>query len=203
MPTRLFTLLAHLALAANMHGQSDSAQSAFNKGFTVAILQGDGVVNSLPRPLATRVSIRVADSKGQPIRDAVAVLEFPVAGASATFPDGSVVKTLLTNANGEATATLRSNEVPGKYRPMITVNYLGQSSVVTLHQENAYEFSAPPMPKKKSFFARLFSKRTALIAAGATATVVVAIVARGSSPAPQPPNDGITITPGTGTVGSR
>lgn len=205
MSIRLCALLGCLAFAGGTFAQTDSAQQPLTKGFTVALLQGDGVVNTLPRPLPTHVSIRVADTKGQPIRNAVAVFEFPEAGPSATFIDGAVVKVILTNANGEATADLKSNEVPGKYEPTITVNYLGQSSVVRLHQENAFTYTAAS-PVRRAFFAKLsraFSKKT-LIAMAAGVAGAVAVLTRHSSPAPAPAgNGGITVTPGTGTVGSH
>jgi hypothetical protein len=205
MSIRLYVLLGGLTFAHRILAETDSIQQAPTKGFTVAVIQGDGVVNALPRPLSTHVSIRVADPKGQPIRDAVAVFEFPEAGASATFPDGSLVKVLLTNSNGEATAILKSNEVPGKYEPIITVNYLGQSSVLKLRQENVFAYSRPA-PAKRGFVAGIKGglSRKALIAIGA-AGGAVAVLASHRSPAPPPPasSGGITVTPGTGTVGGR
>jgi hypothetical protein len=191
--------------------QRDAGQLAPTKGFTVAVLQGDGLLNSLPRPSAAHVSIRVADTKGQPIRNAVAVFEFPEAGASASFPDGSVVKVVLTNDKGEATTDLKSNEVPGKYQATVTVNYLGQSSLVKLNQENAFPYGTPAavghrLIQKHGFF----TKRTVLIIAGvAVAGAIGAIAAHhgggsgSTTTTPPPGNGGITITPGTGTVGGH
>jgi hypothetical protein len=180
--------------------QAGSAQPTPTGGFTIAILQGDGILNALPRPPLTRVSIRVANPKGQPIRDAVAVFQFPEAGASAAFPDGSVVKVLLTNTNGEAVVELKSNEVPGKFEPTVTVNYLGQSSMVKLHQENAFPYVTAMRPKR-SFLSRL-KKPIGIAAAAGALGAVTALTRQGGSTTP-PSNGGITITPSTGTVGGR
>ena len=199
-----------VACCALVFAQQDAGQPAPTKGFTVTVLQGDGVLNPLPRPPATHVSIRVADTKGQPIRNAVAVFEFPEAGASASFPDGSAVKVVLTNDKGEAVADLKSNEVPGKYQATVTVNYLGQSSLVKLNQENAFPYGTPAavgnrLIQKHGFF----TKKTVLIIAGvAVAGAIGAIAAHhgggsGSSQTTTPPAGGITITPGTGTVGGH
>jgi hypothetical protein len=177
--------------------QPELAQPKPSRGFTVAVVQGDGIVNELPRPPLTRVSIRVADSNGQPVRDAVAVFQFPEAGASAMFSDGSVVKVLLTNANGEAVGEVKSNEVPGRYQPTVTVNYLGQSSVVKLHQANAFSY-VNPRPPKRSFLSPL--KKPIFSAMTAAAVGVLVALTRGTS-TPPPGDHGITVTPGNGSVG--
>jgi hypothetical protein len=121
MSNYIHTIGLSVAFALEAGAQSESAQPKPPRGITVTVVQGDGVVHELPRPPLSRLSIRVADSKGQPIRDAVTVFQFPEAGASAMFSDGSVVKVLLTNANGEAVSEVKSNEVPGTYAPTVTV----------------------------------------------------------------------------------
>jgi len=211
MQTYLRALCLWLAGCALLLAQPEVGQQPGpTKGFTVAVLQGDGVLNPLPRPPASHLSIRVADSKGSPIGNAVAVFELPEAGASATFQDGSSVKVLLTNEKGEAVADLKSNEVPGKYQATVTVNYLGQSSLVKLNQENAFPFKIPTaegnrLLRKHGFF----TKKTALIIAGVAAAGAIGVIAAhhgGGSNSTQtttPPPGGITITPGTGTVGGH
>jgi hypothetical protein len=202
MQTSLRALCLWLAGCALLLAQSETGQPAPTKGFTIAVLQGDGVLNPLPRPPATHLSIRVADSKGSPIRNAVAVFEFPEAGASAIFPDGSSVKVLLTNERGEAIADVKSNEVPGKYQAVVTVNYLGQSSLVRLNQENVFPFKTPAAVRKHGFF----TKRTALIVGGSAVVATIAVIAShrgGNQNTTTPPPSGITITPGTGTVGGH
>ena len=92
-------LCLSLASCTVLLGQPDATPPP-TKGFTVAILQGDGLVNPLPRPPSSHLSIRVNDTKGVPIRNAVAVFELPAEGASASFPDGSMVKVILTNDKG-------------------------------------------------------------------------------------------------------
>jgi hypothetical protein len=211
MPLSLRTLCLWVAAAAALLAQ-DAAPLLPTKGFTIAVLQGDGVLNPLPRPPQTHVAIRVADPKGLPIKNAVAVFEFPEGGASSTFSDGGSVKVLLTNERGEATADLKSNEVPGKYRATITVNYLGQSSLVRLNQENAFPYRTPTAEGNRLLRKRGFrlSTKTLLIVAGVVVGAVVGVVAAhhggaSGSQTNNPPagNGGITITPGTGTVGGH
>ena len=210
MQTCLHALGLWLTACALLFAQQDAGQSAPSKGFIIAVLHGDGVLNPLPRPPATHVSIRVADTRGLPIRNAVAIFEFPEAGASASFPDGSAVKVVLTNDKGEAVADLKSNEVPGKYQATVTVNYLGQSSLVRLNQENAFPLGTPTavgnrLVRKHGFF----TKKTVLIIAGVAVLGAIGAIAAhhgggsSSSQTTTPPPGGITITPGTGTVGGH
>jgi hypothetical protein len=203
----LRTLCFALAASAALTAQQDIDTPAPTKGFTVAILQGDGLVNPLPRPPASHLSIRVNDTRGIPIRNAVAVFELPAEGASASFPDGSMVKVILTNYKGEAMVDIKSNEVPGKYQPTIMVNYLGQSSIVRLNQENTFLFREDAAaPGRRSIRkARFFSKKTLLIIGAAAVAGIATILAthRGHTPITPPPSSGITITPGTGTVGAH
>ena len=199
------TLCLSLTVCAALLGQTEVTPPP-TKGFTVAILQGDGLVNPLPRPPVSHLSIRVNDAKGVPIRNAVAVFELPAEGASASFPDGSMVKVILTNDKGEAMVDIKSNEVPGKYQPTIMVNYLGQSSIVRLNQENTFLFRADAAaPSRRSTHkGGFFSKKTVLIIGAVAVASIAAVFAihRGHTVTPPPPS-GITITPGTGTVGAH
>jgi len=202
MSLSLRVICLSLSGCAMLLAQIGGAQSAPSKGFTVTLLQGEGVVNPLPRPPATHVSLRVADTKGQPIRNAVTVVELPEAGASAAFADGSTVKVLLTNDKGEAAADLKSNEVPGKYHAKVTVNYLGQSSMIRLNQENAFPYGAPTAVNSRHAHKHgFFSKKTVLFVAAAAVAATVAVVASHRGQAPGDNSGGITITPGNGTVG--
>ena len=77
------------------------------------------------------------------------------------------------------TADLKSNEVPGKYQATVTVNYLGQSSLVKLNQENAFPYGTPAavghrLIQKHGFF----TKRTVLIIAGVAVAGAIGAIAR-------------------------
>lgn len=155
--------------------------------------------NELPRPAATHLSIRVVDGQSNPIPNAVAAFELPEEGASATFIDGSSVKVLLTEQNGEASAEIRPNALPGKFQPRVTVNFLGQTSSVTLDQENLYP--APTATSLRNHPLRSHRSRTKwLIIAGGAVATIVAIVATHHGHSSSSGNGGITITPGSGSV---
>jgi hypothetical protein len=139
----------------------------------------------------------VSDTRGLPIHNAVTVLEFPELGASAHFVDGSQVKVALTDSRGQATFRTVANNIPGKYQPRITVNYLDQTSSLVLSQENAYPYAAAHPANR-----RHFSKKKILLISGAAALAVLGLAATHGSGGGTS-QSGITITPGTGTVGGN
>lgn len=195
--------LTLIATVGSLRGQA--GQGPLTKGLTLTVLQGDGVQNELPRPAATHLSIRVLDSQSNPITNAVAAFELPEAGASAAFADGSAVKVLLTDSSGDAIVDIKPNDLPGKFQPRITVNYLGQTTSVALNQENLY-----PAPTAAATGNRLVRQTHAfshshkkwLLAAvgGAVVAVIVALVVHHHSSSNK---GGITINPGTGSVGGN
>jgi len=187
------------------------------RGLTVTVLQGDGVVHALPNPPVSHISVRVTDADGKPLQGAVAVFELPELGPSATFPDGSQVKVILTDREGAAATELQSNGVPGHFEPKVTVNYLGQTAVASLKQESAFNPDVRPDVYRRALLAHpsahdtgshgLSKKAVWIIVGAAAAGGVGAIFAlHGGNHAPAattpPPSGGgsITITPGGGTV---
>jgi hypothetical protein len=202
-------LLSFFSLAAVL-GLAQTAPPV-QKGLTVTILQGDGVVHVLPNPPASHISIRVADGEGKPVKDAVAIFELPELGASATLPDGSAVKVILTDHDGAAAIDLQSNGVPGHFEPKITVNYMGQTATSTLKQENAFNPDVRPGVYRRSLLpdgstrakkSHGISKKTLWAILGGAVAVVGAIFAMHHKSASSS-GGGLTITPGSGTVGGH
>ena len=93
-PATLWFLAATLAFS-----DLPSVQKV-TKGLSVAVLQGDAVTYDLPNSRPALISIHVTDSAGKPIQNAVAVFELPELGPSATLLDGSQVKVVLTDSDG-------------------------------------------------------------------------------------------------------
>lgn len=106
--------------------------------FHVAIVEGDGALNSLPSRLAHEAVIRVADSTGKPISGVRVEFDTPKAGPGANFGGGSTHFVTTTNAEGVAKASgLRNNGVPGGFPMLLHVSYQGQTIAdMTMHQTN-------------------------------------------------------------------
>jgi hypothetical protein len=126
----------------------------------------------------------------------------PEQGASATFADGSTVKVFLTDRNGEANTEIKPNDLPGKFQPKVTVNYLGQTSSISLNQKNLFPATTSATVRNQVLrgpSSHRLSRKIWLAIAGGAVAAIVGIVAthhgRSSSN-----NGGITITPGSGSV---
>jgi len=106
--------------------------------FHVAIVSGDGALNSLPSRAAHEPIIRVADSSGKPIAGVRVDFDAPKAGPGAKFTGGSTHFSTTTNAEGVAKAAgLRNNGVPGGFAVIVHVSYQGQTLAdMTVHQTN-------------------------------------------------------------------
>jgi hypothetical protein len=106
--------------------------------FHVAVIEGDGALNSLPSHAAHEPVVQVADGAGKPIAGARVEFETPKAGPGASFGGGSTHFTATTNAEGVAKAAgLRNNGVPGGFAVLVHVSYQGQTiGDMTLHQTN-------------------------------------------------------------------
>lgn len=112
--------------------------------YRVAIVEGDGALNSLPSRFAQEPVVRVADSAGKPIAGARVEFDVPKAGPGLSFSSGSTHFSAITNAEGVAKATgLRNNGIPGGFAVLVHVSYQGQTVADTLlHQTNVASPSA-------------------------------------------------------------
>jgi len=201
-------------LAAALAFAQPATLSKPTRGVSVSVLQGDGVIHSLPDPIESHISIRVTDVENHPIQGAVAVFELPEIGPSATLSGGGPAKVVLTDKEGAAAVTVLSNGVPGHFEPRITVNYLGQTTTLVLKQENAFSPEVRPAVYRNTLLKTgtsrgvrrgISRKRVLIIVAIATAGAVAVFSAiRGRSrTAASTAGGGITITPGSGIVGGQ
>jgi hypothetical protein len=120
--------------------------------FHVAIVEGDGALNSLPSRFAQEPVVRVADSYGKPVAGARVEFDVPKAGPRFTFSGGATHFSAITNAEGVARATgLRNNGIPGGFAVLVHVSYQGQTVADTLlHQTNLAAPNAHVVPRPRS-----------------------------------------------------
>ncbi len=106
--------------------------------FHVAVLEGDGALNSLPSRAALEPVIRVADAEGNPLAGARVEFDVPKAGPGVTFGSSATHFNTTTNNEGVAKASgLRNNGIAGGFALLVHVSYQGQTLAdMTLHQTN-------------------------------------------------------------------
>ena len=117
----MFKLGAVLSLTSGLL----AAQSA--SSYRVAIIDGDGALNSVVAKTAREPVIQVSDVKHQPVSGAYVEFDAPGSGASAAFANGSNHFATTTNADGLAVGSnIKNNGTPGPFVLSVHVSYQGQ-----------------------------------------------------------------------------
>jgi len=130
---RLFQFLAALSLATGFAAAQNSSG-----GYRIAVVDGDGSLNSVASKTAREPVIQVSDTAHHPISGAYVEFDAPSSGAGATFANGSTHFATTTNADGLAVASnIRNNGVPGSFTVTVHVSFQGQSiGEAQIHQTN-------------------------------------------------------------------
>jgi hypothetical protein len=77
----------------------------------------------------------VEDDDHRPVAGAAVVFALPVSGASGEFVNGAKNYTVVTGADGQATAVgLRTNDIPGKLQIYVTASYRGMRARALINQ---------------------------------------------------------------------
>ena len=136
---KLLTFVLSVALAVAGDPKNNPAPS-----FHVAVVEGDGALNSLPSHIAHEPVIRVFDAAGKPLTGARVEFDVPKAGPGGAFGGGVSHFSTTTNSDGLAKASgFHNNGIPGGFAVLVHVSYQGQPLLDTmLHQTNVAAASA-------------------------------------------------------------
>jgi len=93
---------------------------------SLVVVEGEGITSPVRQRVASPLVVKVEDDDHRPISGAAVVFALPVSGASGEFVNGSKTLSIVTDAEGLATAPgLRTNDVPGKVQIYVTASYRG------------------------------------------------------------------------------
>jgi hypothetical protein len=179
-------------LLTNLFGARpvDSPQAA--PMLNIVIVEGEGTLNNVKQRVNREPIVQVEDENHKPIAGAAVVFFLPTSGPSGTFANGSQTLTVTTDATGRASATgIHPNHTLGKMQIRVTASANGLSASATITQTN---IAGANVGRGLSTTAKI------LIVAGVAAGIGAGVYfgTRGSS---NGPTTGITITPGTPSVG--
>jgi hypothetical protein len=119
-----------LAAQSTLAGQS-------NAGLRVQIIRGNDAQNLVEQIPATPITIRVIDRNNRAVQGATVVFITPENGPSGDFANGLNTLRTITDEDGLAVAReYRPNEIPGRYQIRVQIDYLGESTAVTIRQTN-------------------------------------------------------------------
>jgi hypothetical protein len=159
----------------------------------IVIAEGEGTLNNIKQRVNREPIVQVEDENHKPVAGAAVVFFLPTSGPSGTFANGSQTLTVTTDATGRAAATgIHPNRVLGKLQIRVTASANGLSASAIITQTN---IAGANVGRGVSTTAKLLI--VAVVAGGIAAGVYFGLRGSGSSP-----TTGITITPGTPTVGA-
>jgi hypothetical protein len=130
---RLFKFLAAVLLATGF-----AVAQTPSGGYRIAVVDGDGALNSVSAKTAREPVIQVSDAARHPVSGAYVEFDAPGSGASASFANGSTHFATTTNADGLAVGSnIKNNGVPGSFNVTVHVSFRGQSiGEAQIHQTN-------------------------------------------------------------------
>jgi hypothetical protein len=130
--------ILNVALFAGLAIAGTPSNNTPSRPYRVAVVAGEGALNSLPSRSAREPVVRVTGGSGKPIAGARVEFDAPKAGPGATFSGGTTHFATTTNSDGVAKAAgLRNNGVAGGFILLVHVSYQGQTIGETaVHQTN-------------------------------------------------------------------
>jgi hypothetical protein len=168
-------------------------QSVPVPALNIVIVEGEGTLNNVKQRVNREPIVQVEDENHKPIAGAAVIFFLPSSGPSGTFANGSQTLTVTTDNLGRATATgIHPNHLTGKMQIRVTASANGLSASAVITQTNISGASV----------GRGLSTPAKLAILGGIAVGIAAGVYFGLRGTSSGPTTGITITPGTPTVGA-
>jgi len=168
----------------------------------LVIIEGDGAINNVRQRTAREPIVQVEDENHKPVAGAAVLFLLPEHGAGGTFADGSHSLSVVTNAQGRATAHgIHLNNVQGQFQIQVTASLNGVTATTVISQSIGAGAAAGGAGAAAA--AGISVKVVAIIviaAAAAAGGAYLAVHAGGGGNNSTTPT-GTTITPGNGTVG--
>jgi hypothetical protein len=167
----------------------------------LVIVEGDGAINNVRQRTAREPIVQVEDENHKPVAGAAVLFLLPEHGAGGTFADGSHSLSVVTDAQGRATAHgIHFNHVQGQFQIQVTASFGSLTATTVISQSIAVGAGAGA---GTAAAAGISVKVVAIIviAAAAAAGGAYLAVHAGGGGNNSTTTTGTTITPGTGTVG--
>jgi hypothetical protein len=106
-------------------------------GLRLLVLAGHGAINNTKQRTARDPAVQVMDENDRPIAGVAITFALPDRGASGVFANGARSMTVLTDAQGTATATgFTTNGVAGELPIQVSASYQGQTASTVIPQTN-------------------------------------------------------------------
>jgi hypothetical protein len=168
----------------------------------LVIVEGDGAINNLRQRTAREPIVQVEDENHKPVAGAAVLFLLPEHGAGGTFADGSHSLSVVSDAQGRATAHgIHLNNVQGQFQIQVTASFSGMTASTVISQ--SIVAGAAGAGGGAAAGAAISTKVIVIIAVAAAAVAGGAAyyATHSGSSSNNATTPGVSITPGTGTVG--
>jgi hypothetical protein len=162
----------------------------------VAVLEGDGAINSIRHRRAREPLVRVTDDGGEPVRGAAVTFVLPAYGPSGSFEESGLSVTLQTDERGLARGRgLKPNQIAGRFQIRVTASLRGVVGSAIVTQTNVEPTASSGNSRKIALIS--------VIAAGVAGGVLGITRLGRTEPAAvtTPPPSGGSIAAGTPSFG--
>lgn len=167
----------------------------------LVVVEGEGAINNIRQRTAREPIVQVEDQNHKPIAGAAVVFTLPSQGAGGTFAGGQHTLTVLSDSQGRAVAHgLKPNTVQGQYQIHVNASFNGQTASTSISQSNVVAAAAGGAAAG-GISAKLIVILAVAGAAAAGGALYATHSGGGNNGNSATIPSGVTITPGTGTVG--
>jgi hypothetical protein len=185
-------------LAGSLYGQAGAVATAAPHALFIDILQGEGALNDVRARTAREPIIEVRDENHKPVAGAVVLFISDSNGAGglgATF-NGAQAFSMTTGADGQAFGRgFQLTHAAGKFHISVDARMGNLHAQSVINQTNVIAFSHIALVNQLATLASSKVGLIALIEVAAMGAVTGAVIVTN-------PDNPVTVTTGTGTVGA-
>jgi len=143
---RLITLIVTALL---IYAVPSSAQNQVIQRLRIYPLEGQNGINYSSNLTTTAPVVEVRDQNDRPVDGAVVTFKAPASGPGATFSNGQITETAVSDFRGQASVkNYASNNKPGRFVIEVTAHYKGITGRLLIAQTNSTDL--PPELAKTS-----------------------------------------------------
>jgi hypothetical protein len=183
--------------APQQPGAAPANAAQFGAVFKLLVLVGEDGVNYVRSPMPSDVVVEVRDQNDRPVEGATVSFQMPLMGPSGSFEGGVRNKDVITNVQGQASASFAPNMESGRFTIQVKAVLGGLSGMTTISQRNT---TGNEPSQKKSWIGRHKLLVIIIVAAAAGGIVGGVLATRGGS-SKSGSGTPVTITPGVPTIG--
>jgi hypothetical protein len=144
------------------------------RSLRIIALAGRDGENDLQTKVMSPLVVQVLDANDRPVEGASVVFRFPPSGPSASFTDGQLTRTVVTNPGGQARATgWTANQEVGPFAVFVTASRGNEQGTLSIPMTNVPHATPAKERGPKRWWTSKWAILTYIAAAGAIAAIIL------------------------------